>query len=371
MSAAPQAEADEVADIVLDQVERLLAQHLTPKLIAACDGAVGEAAWPAALWDALGESGLPLALVPEEAGGIGLAPATVARLIRRCGRAALPLPLPETIAGAALWAAAGGVAPEGALALVPAGSVRVARGGDGFVLDGRAGQVPWGGSVAALIVDADEAEGGRRLVRVAAGPARDTRHNLAGEPRDALDLSGRTVAEEDVLSCPDWLADAWGGAVETVGAWIRAQQMVGAMETCLASALDHAAERQQFGRPLSRFQAIQHMLAEAAGHVAAATAAADLAAACWGDARFALATAIAKSRCGEAAGHVAEICHQVHGAMGFTQEHGLHRATRRLWSWRDEFGHDALWQERIGRAVCAGGGGALWPTLVRLRGGAG
>jgi acyl-CoA dehydrogenase len=57
--------------------------------------------------------------------------------------------------------------------------------------------------------------------------------------------------------------------------------------------------------------------------------------------------------------------------MGFTQEHPLHRATRRLWSWRDEFGSDALWQERIGRAVCAGGGAALWPMLVRLRGGAG
>jgi acyl-CoA dehydrogenase len=113
------------------------------------------------------------------------------------------------------------------------------------------------------------------------------------------------------------------------------------------------------------------MLAEAAGHVAAATASADLAAACWGDARFVLATAIAKARCGEAAGHVAAICHQIHGAMGFTQEHPLHRATRRLWSWRDEFGSDAVWQERIGRAVCAGGGAALWPLLVRLRAGAG
>ncbi len=63
--------------------------------------------------------------------------------------------------------------------------------------------------------------------------------------------------------------------------------------------------------------------------------------------------AVAKARVGEAAGKVAEVCHQVHGAMGFTQEHPLHFATRRLWSWRDEFGHETFWQERIGRLVCS------------------
>jgi acyl-CoA dehydrogenase len=50
--------------------------------------------------------------------------------------------------------------------------------------------------------------------------------------------------------------------------------------------------------------------------------------------------------------------------MGFTQEHPLHFATRRLWSWRDEFGADAYWQEQIGRQVCSAGGAALWPRLA-------
>ena len=365
--------ADEVAGIVLDQFERLLAQHLSPQVLAACDGAVNGAAWPAALWSALADSGLPLALVPEAADGIGLDARTAARLIRRCGQAALPLPLPETIAGMALWSEAGGDLPDGAITLVPAGStVRITPCDDGFLVDGRVAQVPWGGSAAALLVDATDASGVRHLVRIRApGTVRDTRHNLAGEPRDALDLTGCTVGADDVRTAPDWVAEGSVGPIEAIGAFARAQQMVGAMETCLASTLDHARERQQFGRALAKFQAIQHMLAEAAGHVAAATASADLAAACWGDGRFVLATAMAKARCGEAAGHVAEIGHQIHGAMGFTQEHPLHRATRRLWSWRDEFGSDALWQERIGRAVCAGGGAALWPMLVRLRAGAG
>lgn len=363
---------DDVDGIVLDQVERLLAQHLTPALLAACDGAADATAWPADLWTACAENGLPLALVPETEGGIGLAATTAARLIRRCGGAALPLPLPETVGGAALWSAAGGDANADALSLVPGGPVRIAPHTDGFVLDGRVAQVPWGGSVASLLLDAVDATGEPHLVRIAApGTIRDTHHNLAGEPRDTLDLTGRTVSTDEVRAAPGWATGAGVPAVEAVGAWVRAQQMVGALESCLGSALDHAQERQQFGRPLAKFQAIQHMLAEAAGHVAAATASADLAAACWGDPRFVLATAIAKARCGEAAGHVAAMGHQIHGAMGFTQEHPLHRATRRLWSWRDEFGSDALWQERIGRAVCAGGGAALWPMLVRLRGGAG
>jgi acyl-CoA dehydrogenase len=140
--------------------------------------------------------------------------------------------------------------------------------------------------------------------------------------------------------------------------------MVGAMERCLDYAIAYAMERQQFGRPIAKFQAIQHMLADAAGQFAAAAASADLAADSVGQADFDFTVAVAKARVGEAAGKVAEICHQVHGAMGFTQEHPLHFATRRLWSWRDEFGHEAYWQQRIGMLVCAAGGNALWQRLV-------
>jgi acyl-CoA dehydrogenase len=148
------------------------------------------------------------------------------------------------------------------------------------------------------------------------------------------------------------------------GAFLRVQQMTGAMERCMDYALTYANERVQFGRAIAKFQAIQHMLAIAAGQFAAATAAADAAAEAYGTPGFPMAVALAKSRCGEAAGQVAAACHQVHAAMGFTQEHPLHFASRRLWSWRDEFGSEAVWQERIGRLVCRQGGEALWPMIV-------
>jgi alkylation response protein AidB-like acyl-CoA dehydrogenase len=77
-----------------------------------------------------------------------------------------------------------------------------------------------------------------------------------------------------------------------------------------------------------------------------------------------LALAAAKIRAGEAAGAVAEIAHQVHGAIGFTEEHSLHYLTRRLWSWRDEFGHEGFWAAELGRRVAEAGPDQLWPLIT-------
>jgi hypothetical protein len=57
------------------------------------------------------------------------------------------------------------------------------------------------------------------------------------------------------------------------------------------------------------------------------------------------------------------MAHQVLGAMGFTYEHRLHHFTRRLWTWRDDFGSDAAWAMEIGRAITGAGAEAVWPRL--------
>ncbi|MFB9385262.1 acyl-CoA dehydrogenase family protein [Pseudonocardia petroleophila] len=74
--------------------------------------------------------------------------------------------------------------------------------------------------------------------------------------------------------------------------------------------------------------------------------------------------AAAKARTGEAAGEVARIAHQVHGAIGFTREHDLRLLTTRLWAWRDEDGSDARWQAELGATVLAAGPDALWPLVT-------
>jgi acyl-CoA dehydrogenase len=292
-------------------------------------------------------SGVPLALVPEAQGGVGLARPRRS-LMRRAAYHAARAPSETMIAGA-LWARPPG-GDRGTLA--PTTGTPADRRGRGYILRKRARAL---GKRSATLVFARAAGSGYLVL--CRGLRADALRNLANEPRER----GLSVALP-AQAVRAGLVRAW---VTGGGALIRAQQMVGAMERCLDHALRYAMERKQFGRPIGKFQAVQMMLAEAAGHYAAATAAADLAAEAYGTAQLGFAVAVAKSRVGEAAGKVAEVCHQVHGAMGFTQEHPLHFATRRLWSWRDEFGHESFWQERIGRMVCAQGGEALCDAYRR------
>ncbi|MBE0624783.1 MAG: acyl-CoA dehydrogenase, partial [Burkholderiales bacterium] len=252
--------------------------------------------------------------------------------------------------------------PQGALSVAPvrlADRLEFARSGARITVSGSALRVPWGNACAHAVV-AGELEGKGVLGLVAtAGAARGVEKNLAGEPRVALEFDAATLIAFAVL-------EGAPARLEAEGALARSVQMAGALERTLEYALLYANERVQFGRPIAKFQAIQHMLAQLAGQVAAASAAADAAVDASGVAPDEFAVAVAKSRTGEAAGKGAEIAHQVHGAMGYTREHNLHYLTRRLWSWRDEFGNETRWQTRLGRMVAAQGADALWPMLSRL-----
>ncbi len=151
------------------------------------------------------------------------------------------------------------------------------------------------------------------------------------------------------------------------GALLHAALIAGALEAVLDMTVDYANTRKQFGRPIGGFQAVQQLLAQAAGEVAAAGVAAahaGRAAARRGISGAVFEIASAKVVAGEAAGRVAAVAHQVHAAMGFTDEHPLHLFTRRLWSWRDACGAERVWARRIGEAALARGGAALWPDLT-------
>ena len=147
----------------------------------------------------------------------------------------------------------------------------------------------------------------------------------------------------------------------------RALQLAAALEQVLAWTVQYAGERVQFGRPLGRFQAIQMELAQMAGEVTAVTALTDAAVqAVERGENVVLACAAAKVRAGAAVEVVARLAHQVHGAIGFTQEHKLHHLTRRLWAWRDEAGSELAWSRVLGAGLLAGGPDDLWPALTRV-----
>ena len=149
----------------------------------------------------------------------------------------------------------------------------------------------------------------------------------------------------------------------------RAAQLAGGVARCLDETVQYAGDRIQFSRPIAKYQVIQQYLAAMAGHMASAGAAAEMAfrAADRGDPRFEAASA--KVVTGDAAGNATSTAHQVHGAIGFTYEHILQFTTRRLWSWRAEFGAESRWAEEIGRQVAGRGADAFWPDLTARQSG--
>lgn len=318
--------------------------------------------WLNGLWESLEEVGLTRAILPEAAGGTGLDFEDAMLTLRRSAYHAVPLPLAETMLAGKLLTEAGLAVPAGALTVAPAGtgdSLRITRSMSGMRLSGSARRVPWG-NVCSSVVVAAEMDGKAMIgLAPAAGALAGVEKNLAGEPRALLRFDASPLTAAAFL-------DGARQRVELDGALFRSVQMAGALERTLEYSLQYAKERVTFGRPIAKFQAVQQLLAVLAGQVAAASAAVDLAVESSILAPSEFAVAVAKARAGEAAGKSAEIAHQVHGAMGFTHEHNLHYSTRRLWSWRDEYGNETYWQTRLGRMAAAVGPGALWPLLTRM-----
>ncbi len=152
--------------------------------------------------------------------------------------------------------------------------------------------------------------------------------------------------------------------IELTGALTRGVQIAAALARLVPLTTMHVSDRVQFGRPLLQFQAVQQSLAELAAEASAARAITDTAVASAGTSRAPLAIAAAKARASLAAGTGARIAHQLHGAIGVSQEHALHRYTRPLWSWRDEFGGEAVWGAWIAERYGVEADGALWSWLV-------
>lgn len=348
----------ETRALIAETAERLFRDLATKEVIEAAE----QGDWPGDLWSAVEETGLTQALVHDAESEDGPNVGDAGAIVRAAGKYAAPIPLPETILAAWLLSSAGLVVPAGPLTIAPvkrAHDLVLTRSGEDWTLSGTARGVPWARHAKAIAVLIGT--GGESLVaclepglgRLVAGA------NLAGEPRDDVTFEGARLAHDAVAN-----ANIDDTGLRRYGALMRSVQMAGALERLLDLSTQYALDRVQFGRPIAKFQAIQHALAVLGSEVAAAGAAADgaLSAADRGDAVFAIAAA--KARTGEAAGRATAIAHQVHGAIGFTHEHVLHHSTRRLWSWRDEFGRESEWTAEIGRAVAAAGADNLWPFLT-------
>jgi acyl-CoA dehydrogenase len=352
--------AVESENIVAETAERIFADLADAQTI----NNDKEGRWKAPLWQALTEAGLPLSWVGEEFGGSGASLAEGFSVLSSAGRFAVAVPLAETMLAGWLLAQAKIASPDGAMTIAPASPKdRIALDADG-TLSGRARGVPFA-KIANHIAVLAAGGSGLSIALVGAASCRiEQGLNLASDASDIVTFNNvRPIA---IKPAPQGLDQT---SLMLMGAVARSLQIAGALESMLDISVRYSNERVAFEKKISKFQAVQHNLAKLAGEAAAALAAASSAAdtiansTSFDEAVF-LEAASAKIRCSEAAEKGAAIAHQVHGAIGFTIEHILHRYTLRARAWRDDFGHESYWAVELGKMVAARGADELWPLVA-------
>ncbi|MGH3520064.1 MAG: acyl-CoA dehydrogenase family protein [Haloechinothrix sp.] len=330
---------------LVDLMQSVFAAHRSSRHEA--PGAIG---MDLKLWRTLESLGLTRLTGAEKNNGSGATWREAATLLNAAAGHAASLPLAEhdVLAGWLLE-----------LAGLPADdAVRTA-----CILDeaGTAHAVPWAREAAQIVVlwNADDgwmvADIPTSEVAIVAG------HNVAGETRDTVTADLTTLHGAAVSSRT---ADEFF----LRGALARTLQTCGAMETVLRLCVSHTTERVQFGRTLSKFQAVQNLVADIAAELslaksAASAAVVEVATSGWGSETLAFAIATAKSCAGHAASVVVRNAHQIHGAIGTTFEHELHEFTKRVLAWRSEFGGVHHWEALLTKAALDAGHDGCW-TLV-------
>jgi acyl-CoA dehydrogenase len=347
-------------NIVAATAARICADLAGPQTI----NAARDEQWKAPLWRALADAGLTLAWVPEKLGGAGADFADGFAILGVAGRYALPVPLAETLMAGWLLSQAGITAPDGPLTIAPVRPRdRITLNADRS-LSGRVSGVPFAKEAKHVVIVTAEDEGATiALVKVEDCRIGDG-ESLAGDAANSVTFN-RVKAIRNAHA-PDGF-DA--SSLLLMGATVRSVQIAGALEAVLALSVAYANERVAFERKIGKFQAVQQNLARLAGETAAALAAAGSAADTIAQSTsvedtLLLETAAAKIRSGEAAAEGASIAHQVHGAIGFTKEHVLHRFTLRMLAWRDDFGSESYWAEKLGSMIAARGADKFWPLLA-------
>lgn len=291
--------------------------------------------------------------VPETLGGLGLGWRAMAAVLEEAGRAQLPEPLVgagvlpaallariapvdaarrdallqavcggETLLGLA-WQETEGQLEAGEAATAFGVSVIEREGA--YVLNGEKRHVVPGAGVDGWLVTAD-GERGTALFFVAAGtPGVTAQVHARADGAAACHLAIESaVVPADALLARDGVLDAVDEALD-LGRLMQSAELVGVARQALADSVAYLNTRQQFGRPLASFQALQHRLVDAAMQVELAANslldALDTLAAQPDDAtlRKTLASR-AKARAARAGLEAARLAIQLHGAIGYTEE---------------------------------------------------
>ncbi len=369
-------------DFDLNKPQQLLQQSAREFFVRECPAERVRAlmetdtAFDAGLWEAIADQGWTGLVIPEEFGGLELGIVELAVVVEEMGRACLPGPFISTLWASALIIHAGS---EGQKAQYLEGistgkikatvalleetadwnpdAVRLQAENDGryYHLTGRKEFVS-DADVADVIICV--ARAGEDLVllpvdrqlaglQVTATPGIDATRKLY-----SVDFTGVRVPVTDALElgyrAKEALDQATGVAIIALCA-----EMVGGMQWSLDTAVEYARTRQQFGKLIGIYQAVQHKCADMVLLTESSRSAVYYAA--WAlsenEPTAALAVSIAKAYCSDGAREVGNRAIQVHGGIGFTWEHNLHLYYKRAKSSEIMFGDATYHREQVAQEV--------------------
>lgn len=347
--------------IINDTAQKLYANEVSKELIEQ----VEKGQFPEELWQQNIDLGFTALFSGETFGGIEAAWVDAFPVFYNMGYYQVPLPVAETaIANLILSAANLDYLTDKPIAIASSVQPQRLSLSDTQRLNGEVKNVKWARNSAYLLITLNS----KQLALVdlnSTGICLTEGEDTSKMPADTLQFDQVTVMHIVDNPFPDLL-----DPIQIFGAAARAVQIVGALEFALDQSVQYAKDRIQFGKPIGKNQALQQQMAQMAGEVAVARASAFMA--CKDlpnindrDSKSAeFSVAAAKICASDAVSSGTSIAHQVHGAIGFTYEHSLNFATRRLWAWRGDFGNASFWARKIGQAYAQQSGEVFWINLT-------
>jgi acyl-CoA dehydrogenase len=343
--------------LVTETVERLLTDLSTQDEIEHAE----TAGWSSTVWDALAEAGFPWVGIDEAKGGSGGTLYDLAAILDAVGRHAAPVPVAETaMVGGWMLVEAGLDLPEGPVAVTETTGARVVDGR--LVLDAPVAFARHADRIVTLMpIGAD----GIHLVslrpdQVTIVPG----SNLAGEARDGVVVDAPVDDWETARISDDLSLGAPWSTIRHRGSLSRSIMAAGALASMAQLTVDYTNDRRQFGKPVASFQAVQIHLVTVAQCAVRAKMAADVAVRAFARGGGLHEIAAARVVVDDAITVGTRAAHQAHGAMGVTREYPLHQLTRRLWSWRQEWGTTKQWRRELGSTVVARGADDLFALVT-------
>ncbi len=330
------------------------------------------------LWDELADLDYTAITVPVEHGGFGEGMVYLVALLEVAGKYALPGPLPETAAVAVplidelgdeaqrethLGAIASGdavfsfaVYDDRSEQLPGAIQLEAAETGEGYRLSGTKTLVPYGGEVDTVIVAARTGDGegydGISLFVVDVDDDAVSTEQLDSldrtRPMYELTLDGLELDEDAVLGPEGGAGDALRTAMDRFTVASTAM-LVGAADRAVDLSVEHGTEREQYGQPVGKFQAVKHRIAEMWIDMQSARSLVYYAA--WALANeepdAALSVARTKTFAGDRLHRVFGDDMKNHGGMGFTWDHDGHIYLKQAKAWRNFLGSPEDQADRV------------------------